>query len=59
MMINADEFMSGQKACRNGELCEPDRSKSFVRGYSAQYEFEQVAEHCPRLARQIKKEVIL
>lgn len=40
--INAVEFMRGQQACKEGKDCEAWRSESFVRGYAAQYELEQL-----------------
>lgn len=48
----------GQKACIAGELCPVNVSDAFERGYAAQYEIEQVAEHNPKLAKQMKKDVI-
>ena len=56
-MLNADDFLAGQKACIAGEWCPSSASKAFERGYQAQYEIEQVAEHCPQLAKQMKKEI--
>ena len=56
-MLNVDDFLDGQKACKAGELCSVGSSNAFERGYAAQYEIEQVAEHYPQLAKQMKKEV--
>ncbi len=56
-MLNVDDFLDGQRACKAGELCQAGSSKAFERGYAAQYEIEQVAEHNPQLAKQMKKEV--
>lgn len=56
-MLDVDEFLAGQKACIAGGLCPTGSSKAFERGYAAQYEIEQVAEHNPQLAKQMKKEV--
>ena len=57
-MFNVDEFLNGQRACIDGEQCPVGSSKEFERGYAAQYELEQVVEHNPRLAKQMKKEVV-
>jgi len=39
---NFIEFVKGQEAMRNGELCPNGVSQYFIRGYRAQYELEQV-----------------
>ena len=36
-----DEFISGQKACRDGRACPDMASEAFVRGFAAEYELEQ------------------
>ena len=54
----SDDFLMGQKACIAGEFCPVNVSDAFERGYAAQYEIEQVAEHNPQLAKQMKKDVI-
>lgn len=36
--INPDEFLSGQRDCQNGVPHKADRSRSYDRGYSTQYE---------------------
>ena len=56
-MLNVDDFLAGQKACIAGESCPKGSENAFERGYQAQYEIEQVAEHCPQLAKQMKKEI--
>lgn len=56
-MIDVDDFLDGQRDCINGKPCPVGASKAFERGYNAQYEIEQVAEHYPKLAKQMKKEV--
>ena len=56
-MFNVDSFLAGQKACQDGDPCPSKVSASFKRGYAAQYEIEQVAEHYPQLAKQMKKEI--
>lgn len=42
--VNYDihEFVNGQKDCRNGVSHEAGRSESYDRGYSFEYEFEQI-----------------
>lgn len=57
MMLSIDGFLAGQRACEAGELCPSKVSASFRRGYDAQYQIEQVAEHYPQLAKKMKKEV--
>ena len=54
----SDDFLMGQKACIAGKWCPSNASEAFERGYAAQYEIEQVAEHNPKLAKQMKKDVI-
>lgn len=56
-MLNIDDFLDGQRACIAGEICPKFATKAFRRGYAAQYEIEQVAEHNPQLAKQMKKEI--
>ena len=56
-MLSVDDFLDGQRACIAGELCHLGASKAFERGYDAQYQIEQVAEHYPQLAKQMKKEI--
>lgn len=56
-MLSVDDFLAGQKSCIAGELCPTGVSKAFERGYDAQYQLEQVAEHNPQLAKQMKKEI--
>ena len=56
-MLDVDDFLDGQRACIAGEPCKQGSSKAFIRGYDAQYEIEQVAEHYPQLAKQMKKEI--
>lgn len=51
-MSELSEFILGQKACVNGELCPQGASKDFQRGYAYQYELEQVLEHNPKAAKQ-------
>ena len=41
-MSELDEFISGQKACRDGGSCPDMASEAFVRGFAAEYELEQV-----------------
>lgn len=53
----SDDFLMGQKACIAGELCPVNVIDAFERGYAAQYEIEQVAEHNPKLAKQMKKDI--
>jgi len=40
-MINADEFLQGQKDCRDGVPHESGKSDSYDRGYNCQYQHEQ------------------
>lgn len=56
-MFDVDEFLDGQRACIDGDQCPSGSSKEFERGYNAQYQIEQVAEHYPQLAKQMKKEI--
>lgn len=46
--MNADEFMQGQKDCRDGKPHEAGKGESYDRGYAAQYEWEQVQEAMTR-----------
>ena len=56
-MLSVDDFLAGQKSCIAGEPCPVGATKAFERGYNAQYNIEQVAEHNPQLAKQMKKEI--
>ena len=56
-MFDVDNFLDGQRACMDGEPCPVGATAEFERGYNAQYQIEQVAEHYPQLAKQMKKEV--
>lgn len=47
-MSDADkfsDFVDGQADCREGKPADPDRSDAYQRGYSVQYELEQVMTH--------------
>ena len=48
-----NEFMNGQLACQKGEQCPAGASEEFKRGYGAEYEWQQVAEHNPKLANKV------
>jgi len=37
-----DEFLRGQRDCKEGKQHKPMQSEAYDRGYSAQYEKEQV-----------------
>ena len=39
--MNADEFLKGQKGCKEGVPHET-KSESYNRGYAAQYDLEQI-----------------
>ena len=38
----ADDFLNGQRDCKEGVAHEAGKSKAYNDGYSAQYEFDQV-----------------
>lgn len=40
--IVADDFLRGQRDCKNGEPHKSGQSESYDRGYGAEYEKEQV-----------------
>jgi hypothetical protein len=40
--MNANDFMAGQRHCRDGIAHKSGMSESYDRGYSAQYSWEQV-----------------
>jgi len=40
--IDSKEFFRGQRDCENGVAHKEGQSKSYDRGYAAQYELEQV-----------------
>ena len=37
-----DEFLRGQRDCKDGVPHKPNQSESYDRGYAAQYESEQI-----------------
>lgn len=39
---NADDFLRGQSDCKDGIPHKPNMSDDYDRGYSAQYELEQL-----------------
>ena len=41
-MLIAEEFVKGQLDCQDGKPHKEGQSKSYDRGYAAQYELEQV-----------------
>ena len=45
----SDEFLAGQKACKEGKPCPSNASSDFVRGYAAQYEYEEIKAYQDRL----------
>ena len=49
-----NEFMNGQLACQKGEQCPVGASEEFKRGYGAEYEWQQVCEHNPKLANKAR-----
>lgn len=40
--MNITEYINGGIACRNGKPCPENAHKDYIRGYSWQYELEQV-----------------
>lgn len=36
------EYISGMRLCADGEECPDDASEYMIRGYSSQYELEQI-----------------
>lgn len=40
--INADDYLRGQRDCKDGIPQRAGQSPSYNRGYAAQYEWEQV-----------------
>jgi len=46
--MNADEFLKGQKDCKNGVTHEVGRHPDYDRGYNAQYQHEQNMEYLTR-----------
>ena len=40
--MNTDEFMQGQRDCRENKDHRSDQGESYDRGYAAQYEFNAV-----------------
>jgi len=44
-MSDLNDFIDGQKACREGKDCPAEASEAFVRGYSYEYTSEQVMTH--------------
>ena len=47
-IISSDEFLAGQKACKQGDECPLGAHPDFIRGYGAQYELEQALEWNPK-----------
>ena len=41
-MVNADEFIQGQKDCKEGKQTTGNESDDYLRGYAAQYNLEQI-----------------
>lgn len=41
--MNTDQFIQGQRDCRDGKPHEAGKGADYDRGYAAQYEYEQVA----------------
>ena len=41
-VLSADDFLRGQRDCRDGVPHKPNQSRDYARGYGAQYEMEQV-----------------
>jgi len=39
---NTEEFIAGQKACRNGDECPVGASESFSAGYSCEYQLQEI-----------------
>lgn len=48
MTDTLSEFISGQSACKRGDVCPVNASADFKRGYGAQYELEQALEWNPK-----------
>ncbi len=42
MNFNIDDFMRGQRDCKDGKEHKAGNSESYDSGYSAQYELEQL-----------------
>ncbi len=40
-----NDFLQGQRDCRDGVTHKPGKSEYYDRGYAAQYEWEQVYGH--------------
>ena len=55
MKLDIDEFIKGQRDCRDGHPSACDASESYLRGYSAQYHIEQDREYFSREHFRIKK----
>lgn len=43
--MNSEEFLKGQQDCKAGNAHKNGQSESYERGYSAQYEIEQLLTH--------------
>lgn len=47
-MESTDDFLRGQRDCKEGVEARPDQSKDYYRGYSTQYQHEQNMEFMTR-----------
>lgn len=41
-ILNAELYMAGQRACKNGEKHEEGKGADFDRGFSDQYQMDQI-----------------
>lgn len=46
--LDADEFLRGQRDCKDGVPHKPGQSDSYDRGYSTEYEREQIMSELSR-----------
>ena len=44
-MSELNDFIDGQKACRDGKSCPDMASEAFVRGFGCEYALEQIKTH--------------
>ena len=40
--MNTDDFLQGQRDCKDGVSHKPNQSEAYDRGYSTEYIFQQV-----------------
>ena len=40
--LNIIDFIEGMAACQNGQLSDPSKSESWLRGWGAEYQLEEI-----------------